>query len=73
MTKGEEIDDLIKQGLKNRYIIAKGYSLSTIKYRRARIENKLAYKNIIKRCVVNNRIYRRKVLKVGGFMNSEVH
>ena len=60
MTIGEKIDKLIEEGLKNSLIKLKGFSLSTIKYRRARLKNPLAYGRIMQRNVKNNRNYRHK-------------
>lgn len=59
--KGKEIDKLIDKGLGNAEIVRLGYSLSTVKYRRARMCSPTAYKNFIKRCVKNNRIYKQKL------------
>lgn len=59
--KGKEIDILLEKGKTNSELVKLGYSLSTVKYRRARMFRPKAYKNIIKRCVINNKIYRKKL------------
>lgn len=55
------IDKLIEKGLLNHQIMKLGYSLSTIKYRRAKLKSPVAYRNLIKRSSKNNAIYKKKL------------
>lgn len=49
MKKGELIDELMKQGYTNAVIRDMGYSMSTIKYRRAKMSYPRSYKRLLKR------------------------